>query len=38
VKVRGKYDEAERPITKPTDSRDRLRERHLDRDRLDPAS
>ncbi|NEA62806.1 response regulator transcription factor [Streptomyces sp. SID12488] len=36
--VRGKYDNTERPITKPTDYRDRLRERQLDRDRLDPES
>ncbi|MFC8173908.1 LuxR C-terminal-related transcriptional regulator [Streptomyces sp. NPDC057325] len=35
-KVREKYDKAERPITKPTDYRDRLRERRLERDRLDP--
>ncbi|MEV7730017.1 response regulator transcription factor [Streptomyces sp. NPDC087917] len=34
--VRDKYNKAEQPITKPTDYRDRLRERRLDRDRLDP--
>lgn len=37
-KVREKYDKAERPITKPTDYRDRFRERDLDRDRLDPET
>ncbi|MGW0395318.1 LuxR C-terminal-related transcriptional regulator [Streptomyces sp. NPDC003042] len=35
--VRETYNKAERPITKPTDYRDRLRERQLDHDRLDPT-
>lgn len=34
--VREKYNKIKRPITKPTDYRDRLREQQLDRNRLDP--
>lgn len=38
AKVREKYNDVERPITRPTDYRDRLRERQLHRDRLEPGA